>query len=73
MNNYFKNEGAMVAFALNELEGKSKMKVLGVSYSTMAGKKRLKAWYEYKKEALIQGGFESELPKLDSYARELGL
>lgn len=49
---YFKNEEAKIIFALVELEGKSQMKLLGMTYSHYASKEIAESWYEKIKEKI---------------------
>lgn len=54
MNEYFKSEAHKIGFALNYLDGVSRMKVLEIDYTTCSSKKKAIAWHD-KMIGIIEG------------------
>lgn len=54
MNEYFKSEAHKIGFALNYLDGVSRMKVLEIDYTTCSSKKKAMAWHD-KMIGIIKG------------------
>lgn len=54
MNEYFKSEAHKIGFALNYLDGVSRMKVLEIDSTTCSSKKKAMAWHD-KMIGIIKG------------------
>lgn len=73
MEKYFSSKGHMLAFALNELDGQSRMRVLGINMSLFASNKKAKQWHDDVLIELTQVGLDdiTTVKKLDQLYKEM--
>lgn len=73
MEKYFNSKGHMLAFALNELDGQSRMRVLGINMSLFTSSKKAKQWHDDILVELQQVGLDdiATVKKLDQLYKEM--
>lgn len=60
MNGYFKSEAHKIGFALNHLDGVSRMKVLEIDYLTCSNSKKAQAWHNKMIEIIKGTEFDTD-------------
>ncbi len=71
--NYFTSKGLQFHFSINELDGKSRMKFLEITFDMMCNKKKVEKWYENVVKELKNVGLDDKqtMTKLDRIRQEL--
>ena len=71
--NYFTSKGLQFHFSINELDGKSRMKFLEITFDMMCNKKKVEKWYENVVKELKNVGLDDRqtMTKLDRIRQEL--
>jgi hypothetical protein len=71
--NYFTSKGLQYHFAINELDGKARMKFLEISRIMFCNEKLIGKWYENVSSELKKVGLDDKqtMSKLDRIRKEL--
>lgn len=73
MDKYFLSVAHMYKFALDELEGDNRMKLLNINYQLFTDHKKAKQWHDEILKELQKGGFDdvATVEKLRSLYNEM--